>query len=87
MNTNMQSFIEDIREFSTIKQIFEENSEMVKYGGKRVKAIDCKVMCILIGEVVNNADISEVQDDNYVFIRRAVDVQERDRLRKKAEQK
>ena len=36
----------------------------------------------LISEVVHNQDIAKVQDDNYVFIRRSMDVKERDRMRR-----
>ena len=50
-------------------------------------AIDCKVMSNLISEVVHNQALAKVQDDNYVFIRRSMDVKERERIRRRQDEK
>jgi len=70
----MNMFIADVGEFSTMKEFMETNSEMVKQGNTHVKAVDCKLVSVLLDEVTRYSSISKVQDDNYVFIRRAHDV-------------
>ena len=83
----MAKFTNDIGEFSTIKEFMETNSEMVKHGNSAIKSIDCKVVSVLLDEVTRYASISKVQDDNYVFIRRAMDVKGRVNARKSKKQK
>jgi hypothetical protein len=73
----MDKFMKDVGEFSTIKEFMQTNSEMVKQGNTLVKSIDCKLVSVLLDEVTRFSSISKVQDDNYVFIRRALDVKGR----------
>ena len=54
------------------------------YKKQRVKSIDCKVMSVLVEDVLRQKVMAKVEDDNFIFIRRAVDVKSRARLDKKA---
>ncbi len=69
-----------IREYSTVKQILDGNAQMVVLNSSRVKAIDCKVMSVLFEDACRQKAISKVEDDNYIFIRRAVNVKSRAKL-------
>lgn len=77
----------EIREYSTLKQILEGNSEKVLYNKQRVKSIDCQIMNILLEEVLRQKTIAKVGDENFIFIRRAVDIRTRANLDRKAEEK
>ena len=63
-----------IREYSTVKQILEGNSEKVIFNNQRVKSIDCAVMSVLLQDVIRHKTVSKIEDENFIFIRRAVDV-------------
>ena len=43
---------QDIREYSTAKDIFEGNSEYIVYKKQRVQSLDCKVMSVLFEDVL-----------------------------------
>ena len=73
-----------MKEYSTVKAILEGNSEHIVYKKQRVKSIDCKIMSVLLEDVLRAKVIDKVEDDNFIFIRRAVDVKSRARLDKKA---
>lgn len=60
------------KEFSTLKDIMEKNSEYIRIKeGVRVKAIDCKVFSIMITDLMRYYNILKIEDENYIFIRRA----------------
>ena len=63
-----------IREYSTVKQILEGNSEKVIFNNQRVKSVDCQLMSVLLQDVIRHKTVSKMEDENYIFIRRAVDV-------------
>ena len=73
-----------MKEYSTVKSILEGNSEHIVFKKQRVKSIDCKVMSVLMEDVLRQKVMAKVEDDNFIFIRRAVDVKSRARLDKKA---
>lgn len=64
----------------TLKQVFDDNSEMVRIDKQRVKAVDCKVISILVEDALRQKAVAKIRDDNYIFIRRAVDVQTKAQL-------
>lgn len=66
-----------IKEYTTLKKIYDQNSEMVIINKSRVKAIDCKVLSVLFEDARRYKAIAKVHNDNYIFIRRAVDVQQK----------
>ena len=76
-----------IREYSTIKQILEGNYESVLYNKQRVKSLDCQVISVLFEDVLRHKTVSKVEDENFIFIRRAVDVRTRASLDRKAKEK
>ena len=73
-----------VREYGTAKAILEGNSEHIVYKKQRVKAVDCKLMSVLMEDVVRQKVMAKVEDDNYIFIRRTVAVKDRVREDKKA---
>jgi hypothetical protein len=56
------------------------NMQMVILNSSRIKAIDCKVMAVLFEDACRQKAISKVEDDNYIFIRRAVNIKSRAKL-------
>ena len=79
----MDQFIDDIREFSTIKQVLDTTSEMVTLQGIKVKSLDCKMIYVLMDEIIRVQEFAKVDDDNYVFIPRSLDPKSRYRQRKR----
>ena len=63
-----------IKEYTTLKRIYDQNSELVILNKTRVKAIDCKVLSVLFEDARRFKAIAKVHNDNFIFIRRAVDV-------------
>ena len=64
---------ESIQEFSTLKHIMERNCEYIKVKeGVRVKSIDCKVMSTMLTDIMRRKTMMKVEDENFIFIRRAV---------------
>jgi hypothetical protein len=66
----MDGIIVDIQEFSTIKQVLESTSEMVTYQGVKVKSLDCKMITVLMDEIIRVQEFAKIDDDNHVFIKR-----------------
>jgi len=66
----MDKIIRDIHEFSVIKQVLDSTSEMVTYNGIKVKSLDCKMISVLLDDIIRVQEFSKVDDDNYVFIKR-----------------
>ena len=61
-----------IKEFATIKQIMEHNSEFVRVSeSERVKAVDCKVLSIMFNDLLGHKTVQKVEDEDYIFVRRA----------------
>jgi hypothetical protein len=75
-----KTILANIKEFVTLKQVFDDNSEMVRIDKQRVKAVDCKVISILVEDALRQKAVAKIRDDNYIFIRRAVDVQTKAQL-------
>ena len=65
----------------------EGNSERVIYNKQRVKSIDCQVMSVLFEDVLRNKTVAKVEDENFIFIRRALDVKTKASMEKKALEK
>ena len=76
-----------VREYTTVKQILESNSERVVYNKQRVKSIDCQVMSVLFEDVLRHKTVAKVEDENFIFIRRALDVKTKASMEKKALEK
>lgn len=53
---------------------------MVVFNRRRIKSIDCKLIGVLIEDALRAKTVEQLNDDNFIFIRRAVDTQERARL-------
>lgn len=70
-----------------MKQILEGNSEKVIYEKIKVKAIDCKILDVLFEDVLRQRTVAKIEDDNYVFIRRAMDAKTRANMQKRASEK
>ena len=47
---------------------------MVVFNKRRIKSIDCKLMSVLIEDALRAKTVEKISDENYIFIRRAVDV-------------
>jgi len=65
---------EKIKEYGTLKHILDDNSQTVLVNHSRVKSIDCKMLAVLVLDAVRYNAISKINDENYIFIRRAVSV-------------
>ena len=63
---------ETVKEYTTFKSILEGNAEMVVFNKRRIKSIDCKLMSVLIEDALRAKAVEKIADDNYIFIRRAV---------------
>jgi hypothetical protein len=64
-----------IKEFSTLKQIFERNSEFIRIkDGVRIKSLDCKLLSILLTDLMRHSMILKVEDENFIFVRRAINM-------------
>lgn len=63
-----------VKEYNTLKQIFDDNSEVILVGRQRVKAVDLKVLSTLFEDAHRQRQVAKIKDDNYIFMRRAVDV-------------
>ena len=46
---------------------------MVVFNRRRIKSIDCKLMGVLIEDALRAKTVEQLNDDNFIFIRRAVD--------------
>lgn len=66
-----------------MKLILEGNAEMVVYNRRRIKSIDCKLMSVLIEDALRAKTVEKLADDNFIFIRRAVDTKERARIQER----
>ena len=67
-----------IKEFSTLKQIFERNAEFIKVkDGVRIKSIDCKLLSTMVIDLMRHSIIQKVEDENYIFIRRARNIRQK----------
>lgn len=72
-----------VKEYSSLKLILEGNAEMVVYNKRRMKAIDCKLVSALVEDALRAKTVEKLADDNFIFIRRAVDTKERARLQER----
>ncbi len=65
-----------IKEYTTIKQILERNSEFVKVPdtNQRVKTVDCKIIYSMLIDSFRHKAVLKVEDEDYIFIRRAHNV-------------
>jgi hypothetical protein len=53
----------------------ERNSEFIKVNdGLRVKAVDCKVLSIMLNDLLRHKAVQKIEDESYIFIRRAHNV-------------
>ena len=55
----------------------QANSEKIIHSQQRIKSIDCTIMSVLLEDVLRHKTVSKVEDENFIFIRRAVDVKTR----------
>ena len=69
-----------VKEYSSLKAILEGNAEMVVFNKRRTKSIDCKLMSVLVEDALRSKTVEKLGDDNFIFIRRAVDTKERARI-------
>lgn len=69
-----------VQEYSSLKMILEGNAEMVVYNKRRTKSIDCKLLSVLVEDALRAKTVEKLGDDNFIFIRRAVDTKERARI-------
>lgn len=76
-----------IKEYTTFKLILDDNSEMITVNKHKIKACDCKVLSVLFEDAMRQKAISKIKDDNYIFIRRAVDVKAKVELENRAREK
>ena len=53
--------------------ILEGNHDMVVFNKRRIKSIDCKLVSVLIEDSLRAKTVDKIGDDNFIFIRRAVD--------------
>ena len=80
---NFDELFSQVREYQSLKLILEGNAEMVVFNKRRIKSIDCKLMSVLIEDALRAKTVEKLADDNFIFIRRAVDTKERARIQER----
>ena len=54
------------------------------FNKQKIKSVDCQVMSVLLDDVLRHKTVAKIEDENYIFIRRAMDVKTRASLQRKA---
>ena len=74
-----------VKEFATIKRVMERNCEYIRFDhSQRVKTVDCKVMHVAVADLLRHKTVMKIEDENYIFIRRAIGVRQlRDQQRRR----
>lgn len=73
----MTTMFTKIKEFATIKRLMERNCEYIRFeNSQRIKTVDCKVLYIAVADMLRHKTVLKVEDENYVFIRRAIGVRQ-----------
>lgn len=64
-----------VKQYSTIKEVMDRNSEIVRVkDGVKVKAIDCKVLSIMLTDILRHKTVLKVEDEDFIFLRRAINI-------------
>jgi len=63
-----------IKEYSTIKQIMERNSDFIRLydTNQRIKTVDCKIMHTMMSDLMRYKTVMKVEEEDFIFIRRAM---------------
>ena len=62
-----------VKEYATVKQLMERNSEIIKLKEDyKVKAVDCKIMSLMLTDIMRHKTVLKVEDEDFIFIRRAI---------------
>mmetsp|Transcript_22975 Transcript_22975/g.22326 ORF Transcript_22975/g.22326 Transcript_22975/m.22326 type:complete len:208 (+) Transcript_22975:634-1257(+) len=81
---NFGQTLSRVKQYSTLKQIMEKNSELVSVkDSQKIKAIDCKIFSAMLVDIMRHEMVLKVEDENYIFIRRARNLRQK-RYRDKA---
>ena len=83
---DMEAIFTQVREYSTIKQVFASNDETIRLKGHKIESIDCSMMSVLIDDVIRHKTVEKLTDENFIFIRRAMDVKTRAYYQKKKQE-
>jgi len=82
-DANFDQMFAKVKEYSSLKLILEGNSEFVVHNKRRIKSIDCKLLSALVEDALRAKTVEKLSDDNFIFIRRAVDKKERARIQER----
>lgn len=82
-----ETVFNQIREYSTVKQIMANNAESVIFNKQRVKSVDCQIMSVLFEDILRHKNVAKMEDENYIFIRRAMDVKTKASLERRAKER
>lgn len=54
----------------------ERNSDFIKIyeNNQRVKTVDCKIMHTMIADLYRYKTVMKVEDEDFIFVRRAINV-------------
>lgn len=53
----------------------ERSSEIIKVKENfKVKTVDCKVLSIMLNDIMHHKTVLKVEDEDYIFIRRALNI-------------
>jgi len=84
-NRQWEVMMDRIKEFSTLKQVLERNSFFVFLSeNNRVKSVDCHLLSILLQDLIRFKTCLKVEDDDFIFIKRARDPR-KEALKKRSE--
>lgn len=63
----------------------ERNSEFIRTGneGNRIKAIDCKMMSIMLTDLARHKTVLKVEDEDYILVRRAFNIKSQQKKNKR----
>lgn len=67
--------LKSVKEFATIKHVLERNSRIIKVRNDlKVKSLDCKVLSVMLNDILRHNTVLKMEDEDFIFIRRAYNV-------------
>lgn len=65
-----------INEYTVIKQVLEGNSDLIRISESNqiIKTVDCKILHTMISDLYRFKSVLKVVDEDYIFVRRAVNI-------------
>ena len=73
--------LSSVKEFATIKHVLERNSEIIRIkSNMKIKSLDCKVLSIMLNDIMRHKTVLKIEDEDHIFIRRAISIKSQSRM-------